>query len=308
MMATRAPPSRSSSPKARPRERAGSPIVSEVGRGHHAVLGGGELVLRGGGPVRDLVVRARQRAVQGDVVHRGHGRRRPGSARHPRLELAVEPADAWRAPRSSSRGRDRRTVSTPPSKPGSTRITWRKLWRSSPAPVSRTIMKATCAATLSPRTRPRSGGAGAAPALPLQVLVRVDPRRPQRRHEAEGESGEDRRPQREEEHGQADRGSPSPAAWPRGSGPRARAPPSRRGATPSAAPPSARSALSIRSWRASWAWLAPRAWRIAISRRRSVARTSIRLARLAQAISRRRATAPRSTQSAWLKLRVSSSW
>jgi len=62
-------------------------------------------------------------------------------------------------------------------------------------------------------------------------------------------------------------------------------------ATPIAAPASARIRLSVRSWRTRRPREAPSAMRTLISRRRIVARASIRLATLAQAISSTNATA-----------------
>ena len=68
--------------------------------------------------------------------------------------------------------------------------------------------------------------------------------------------------------------------------------------SPSAPPASASSTLSVSSWRTSRRREAPSAARIATSRSRVATRASIRLATLAQAISRTSPTAPRKTSSA----------
>jgi hypothetical protein len=65
--------------------------------------------------------------------------------------------------------------------------------------------------------------------------------------------------------------------------------------SPQAPPMADSSTLSVSSWTMMRPRPAPMAERMAISRRRPVARTSSRLATLAQAISRTRPTAPSST-------------
>ena len=64
----------------------------EEARGHHPVVRGGQLAVRSGRPVGDLVVRVRERAVQRELVDRGDGDD-AGQTTDTRLDRLVEAAD-----------------------------------------------------------------------------------------------------------------------------------------------------------------------------------------------------------------------
>ena len=78
--------------------------------------------------------------------------------------------------------------------------------------------------------------------------------------------------------------------------------------SPAAPPASDSTTLSVSSWRTIRARLAPSADRMAISRWRTLARTSSRLATFAHAISRTKLTAPARIQSEDRTFRTIISW
>ena len=182
------------------------------------------------------------------------------------------------------------------SNPGPSVLRLARLRANSPAPATSSVDSATCATTSVLRSRACWTPPPAALDFFLERAVEVHGRPAQRRRQAEQQRRERRDDQREGEHPRGRAWSTAPRRTRRAA---ARRPADRR-ATPRraarAAPPSAAtSALSTSVCRTRRDRLAPIARRTLISRCRPVARASIRLATLAQAMSSTRPTMPIST-------------
>ena len=188
------------------------------------------------------------------------------------------------------------------------RISASRLRSIRPAPSRSSTAIAVCtlgedaAQALPPEAGRRSAGAVA------QRLGEVEAQRLERGREAEEKRRREREHRREERAcRRRSRSARAPAGRRSPRDARTRMP-AQASARPSAAPAAASTRLSVRSWRVSRPWPAPIEARTAISRCRPSARESSRFATLAQAMSIRNPTAPKTrTRARRAPPRISSS-